>query len=453
MKTVISIVISFIFISNLTLSQKMTYISTSKAIEDIEFLIKNIEEIHYNPYFMTSKEYFNRNKKDLINKFAPDSIPYRQFIPVAMKLVALMSGGHTSMSWKNESIIPELKNFIYIPFTGKLTDNLESFIVTKSATSEIKIGEKIESINGISIVDLYNECMSYIGGIPTYKNANTEIIFPLLLFYNQKISAPYAIDFVDSERKYISPGLAISELLELINEGSIIENYTFEILGNDIGLITYNKCQDYKAFEKFTKSTFKALKEKNINKLIIDIRQNGGGNSDLNDLLLSYITEKQYRQSSGRYWKVSEQSKKAYKENNYEKFLGEEFMSAYYALENQSILNDFSDEMVHPEKPKNYFSGKTCFLIGPSTFSSANFLADAVKTYKLSTLVGTSTGEYTNDFGEQLTFILPHSGSSIYVSSTYDIGANGNPDIFEPVSPNIEVKENVLEYAVKWFGK
>ena len=453
MKTVFLFIIPFLFLSNLTFSQKTTYISTAKAIEDIEFLIKNIEEIHYNPYFMTSKEDFMKNKEELLKDFGPDSIPYRQFIPAAMKLVALMSGGHTSMSWKNESIIPELKSFIYIPFTGKLTDNLESFIVTKSSTPEIKIGTKIESINGISIVDLYQECMSYIGGIPTYKNANTEILFPLLLFYNQQISAPYTIDFIGLERNYKSNGLEISELLELINEGSKIENYTFEILGNDIGLISYNKCQDYKAFEKFTKKTFKTIKKENITKLIIDIRQNGGGNSDLNDLLLSYITEKPYRQSSGRYWKVSEQSKKAYKENNYEKYIGEEFMTTYYALENQSILDDFSDEMVQPEKQENYFTGKTCFLIGPSTFSSANFLADAVKTYKISTLIGTSTGEYTNDFGEQLNFVLPNSGSEIYVSSTYDIGANGNPDVFEAVTPDIEVKENVLEFAVRWFGK
>ena len=92
-------------------------------------------------------------------------------------------------------------------------------------------------------------------------------------------------------------------------------------------------------------------------------------------------------------------------------------------------------------------------LIGPSTFSSANFLADAVKTYNITTLIGTPTGEYTNDFGEQLNFNLDNSESPVFISSTFDIGANGNDAILEPVYPDIEVKTDALEYALIWIKK
>ena len=182
-------------------------------------------------------------------------------------------------------------------------------------------------------------------------------------------------------------------------------------------------------------------------------RENAGGNSSLNDLLLSYITKKAYQQSSGRYWKVSTQSKLAYKENGYEKDFGKKFMKQYYKSENQSIIESFDEGLTQPKSPSNYFKGKTCFLIGPNTFSSANFLADALKVYQLSTLIGTATGEYTNDFGEQLTFMLPNSGNYIFVSSTYDIGANGNATLFEPVHPDIKVDDKVLEFAVDWIRK
>ena len=91
------------------------------------------------------------------------------------------------------------------------------------------------------------------------------------------------------------------------------------------------------------------------------------------------------------------------------------------------------------------------FLIGPSTFSSANFLADAVKTYHISTLIGLATGENTNDFGELLAFTLPNSGNPIFVSSAYDIGADGNPNLFEPVYPDIQTSEDALLYALDWI--
>ncbi len=109
--------------------------------------------------------------------------------------------------------------------------------------------------------------------------------------------------------------------------------------------------------------------------------------------------------------------------------------------------------LVIPVKQRNFFMGKTCFLIGPNTFSSANFLADAIKTYKLSTLIGLATGEYTNDFGEQLKFTLPNTNSYIFVSSTYDIGANGNSSIFEPVYPDFMVQYDALTFAINWIKK
>jgi len=225
-----------------------------------------------------------------------------------------------------------------------------------------------------------------------------------------------------------------------------------EIVEDEVGLISYNSCTDYEVFKEFLENTFKIIKEKNINKVIIDIRENSGGDSELNNLLLSYITIIPFQQSSGRYWKVSYEAKIAYKNNPvYGENFGQEFLNRYNRSENQSIIESFEDELIQPIKPENYFTGKTCVLIGPSTFSSANFLADAIKTYKLSTLIGSATGELTNDFGEVISFTLPNSGNYIYVSSTYDIGANGNPNLFEPVYPDIQTKEDALKYALNWI--
>lgn len=96
----------------------------------------------------------------------------------------------------------------------------------------------------------------------------------------------------------------------------------------------------------------------------------------------------------------------------------------------------------------NYFKGKHCFLIGPYTFSSANFLADAIKTFSLSTLIGESTGELTNDFGEQVEFQLTNSKSYFFVPTTYDIGASKNDSIMTPVMPDIVSEDNSLETAI-----
>lgn len=447
------LILTLCFMHKTVLSQNEAYISTQKAVADIDYMMKMIEEVHYNPYFMVSQEQFKQNKEALINGFDQDSIPLKQFVATGMKLAAQMSGGHTGMDWQNSAIIPELKTYQFVPFTGELVEETQQFIVTRSAIPEIKEGTIIESINGISMPELYQECLSYIGGIASYKNSSCEEKLPLYLFFERKLSAPYSIKLPTSDKEIETAGIDISGLMMFINQAAVKENYTFRIVEDSIGLISYNSCTDYKVFRKFLKETFKVIKKEKIGRLIIDIRENAGGNSGLNDLLLSYITKKAYQQSSGRYWKVSAEAKLAYKENAYEKDFGKKFMQQYYKSENQSIIESFDEGLTQPKSPPNYFRGKTCFLIGPNTFSSANFLADAVKVYQLSTLIGAATGEYTNDFGEQLTFMLPNSGNYISVSSTYDIGANGNPTLFEPVYPDIKVEDKVLEFAVDWIRK
>ena len=185
--------------------------------------------------------------------------------------------------------------------------------------------------------------------------------------------------------------------------------------------------QDYKDFKRFLDSTFQYIATQKIDKLIIDLRANSGGNSSLNDILLSYLTKKKYRQSSGRYWKVSPEVKRKIKNDSlWNTFLEEAFLSKYLASNNGEMINKLDYSFTKNKRPLHFYKGKHCFLIGAYTFSSANYLADAIKTFSLSTLIGKSTGELTNDYGEQVEFQLSNSKSYFFVPTTYDIGANKN---------------------------
>mgnify|MGYP006152641689 FL=1 len=135
MKSFILMLILFFTVNSVS-SQNQPYISTEKAIADIEYMIHTIEEVHYNPYFSIKNAQFKKNKEALLSEFEPDSILLKKFVATGMKLAAQLSGGHTAMDWKNPSIIPEIKASQYIPFTGQLTDNNQQFIVIRSATQK-----------------------------------------------------------------------------------------------------------------------------------------------------------------------------------------------------------------------------------------------------------------------------------------------------------------------------
>ena len=443
----------FVLFCNSMLGQGSIFITTDQARDDINEMVKTFEEVHYNPYFKIKKEDFNQKKEQFLSEWTEDSISLKRFMVAGMKLSALMSGGHSALDWQNPKIVPELYQHKFISFTGEMLDS-NRFIVTKSNLTKVNEGKCVTAINDIDIKDLYKECMSYVGGIHAFKNDYCEKLFPLYLFFNETLKAPYSIKMNGSAELIKTEGMSIGELMTFFNSNQVKSDYSFEILEDNIGLISYNKCNDYEKFKIFLRSTFETIKKESIDKLIIDIRENGGGNSELNDLLLSYITKKPYQQSSGRYWKVSELAKSTYSGiEDFKGMFGEEFMDQYLKAPNGEVIEDFNKELYSPSAPANYFDGKSCVLIGPATFSSANFLADAVKTYKITTLIGTATGEYTNDFGELLKFQLENSGNTVYISSTFDIGANGNDSILEPVFPDVEVKSDALKYAVNWIKK
>ncbi|MFT5876616.1 MAG: hypothetical protein ACI8SA_000460, partial [Dokdonia sp.] len=116
-----------------------------------------------------------------------------------------------------------------------------------------------------------------------------------------------------------------------------------------------------------------------------------------------------------------------------------------------SILKEDQYSLIQPKKVTNYFDGEVCLLIGPQTFSSANFLADAVATYSLFPLIGKSTGENTNDFGEQITIPLNNSQLELQVSIAYDIGADGDVNRIETVAPTIYSEGDALDFAINWL--
>lgn len=445
MKIIQFILLCFLF-AQCCFAQHSNKISVADAKTDINELLATIKSVHYNAFHKMEEHKIHEIKDSIYSSWVSDSLSYRDFTKTGMQLASLMSNGHTSFDWQNPLLFAQLKSSVFLPVKVKMSKN--GLVVTSSLSPLLKEGDVIFKINDLKAVTLFNDVMGLTGGLASFKEAVSEKLFPLYLFFFVIENDVFTIRMDTGEERYIT-GINVQELFEFIQSEIKAKNYTFEIIEENIGLLSYNKCEDYDAFSKFLDSTFQEISFHGINKLIIDLRYNSGGNSSLNDRLLSYLTQKKYRQSSGRYWKVSKEVKnKIENDSLWVDLFDSSFLSEYLESGNQGKLNKIDSSLTENPIPLNYFKGKHCFLIGPFTFSSANFLADAIKTFSLSTLIGESTGELTNDFGEQVEFQLTNSKSYFFVPTTYDIGASKNDSIMTPVMPDIVSEDNSLETAI-----
>jgi C-terminal processing protease CtpA/Prc len=210
-------------------------------------------------------------------------------------------------------------------------------------------------------------------------------------------------------------------------------------------------------WDKFLDQAIVAINERGAAGLIVDIRENGGGNSALGDALLARLGDRPYRMASRVVWRKSAESEELFRLSTkpiwrWLTFALPLFVPDYSALKQGEDLPLEAQAASRPRvEPR--FEGPTSLLIGERTFSSAMLLADAARTYDLMLTVGQPTGGVPNSLGDIGPFTLPNSRIVVSFSQKLFIRASGDASDLGPVRPHIEVaplagKDATLERAI-----
>ncbi|MGE5351501.1 MAG: S41 family peptidase [Acidobacteriota bacterium] len=211
-----------------------------------------------------------------------------------------------------------------------------------------------------------------------------------------------------------------------------IDSY-FEFLKD--GAVAYFRYNQFVVSDKekaLIDSLFTMMDLKKSRDLIIDLRFNGGGNSQMGDYILHYITDKPYSMISRMEVKVSKE------------ILNRGGFPEYKELEGMVI--PYIGGLTQPENKPHKFHGRVILLIGPDTFSSACLLTQAVKDHNIGTIIGNETGGVRQAFGDILNFTTPNLNISFYVS--YKVFYAPVPkagDESHGTAPDIEMTDELLE--------
>lgn len=192
--------------------------------------------------------------------------------------------------------------------------------------------------------------------------------------------------------------------------------------------------------------------------LIVDVRENGGGSTDLGHALLARVTDRPYRMNARLAWRRSEESDEKFRMMakpmwRWLIFALPLFVPEYTKLEHgEDVTYEF--EATSRPRVEPGFDGPACLLIGDQTFSAAMDLADGVRTYDLMLTIGEPTGGVPNTLGDIGPFQLPNSRIVVAYSMKLFVRASGDESDLGPVRPHIEVepvpgRDAVLERAIE----
>lgn len=438
-------------------------ISKEQMKEDIAFWHKVMEESHVNMYHAISKEALEKKEMDLLSVIK-DSITQTDAVLLIGKLAASLNEGHIGLP--SSSITDSLyTNCLRFPFLLQKTET-DAWVVDRdiSAAQKLGVNARIIAVNDRSVTELNRQFREYYGGLEAWRKQQINTYVRKLLFFHT-IRSPFKIDAITEDGQKISfttegyskqQADSINKVLSAVNTPA--EPYSFRLLENNIGYMNYRSMSSSASnpFTDFLKKSFTQLKETNAKGLIIDLRQNGGGNSGWGNALVGYFTTTPYKFAGGMKWKISEHYKAFLQMQKKSNNQGED--NFYHSQKNGEMYSYVNTKLDTPQKNEPHFNGEVIVLIGPNTFSSANMLADGIKSYHLATLMGESTGESGNDFGEMFNFMLPNTHIIARASTKMFTRADGDEKNFDPVIPDITViptakdlkekKDAVLEAAV-----
>lgn len=426
--------------------------SPAEMQSDVAFMFQSFEHIHPSLYHYTDKNSVQAAREALLSQLQ-DSLTRLEFSQKVIPVVSFLRDGHTSLTFPQEERTTYLKQGGKVFPLDVLIRNNKIFIAENySADSSLTRFSEIHSVNGITSQELLNKLRPYISAeLDFYRDVRVQFAFRRLLWYVTGFTGDYELELLSNNEiiRHSVAGITETEFTDAVKKKGLQVNrkpYAFYQVENRIGVIDFRSMSNYDAFQKFLDSTFAVAKKENLQHLVIDIRNNGGGNSMLGDALFDYITEKPYKQVERMEIKTSSEAAKNMRKKHFKWYMYPAYpflifskqARAYLFKKNGSMTVFEVKEARTPEKVENKFSGKTYLLTSNLTFSSANMLASAYKFYNMGTVIGEETGGVLTAFGDLIEITLPNTKLKAYCSHKKFVhpGADGQ---LHGVKPDIEI--------------
>ncbi len=197
---------------------------------------------------------------------------------------------------------------------------------------------------------------------------------------------------------------------------------------------------DNAAFTAFVDRAFDTFIEAGARELIIDLRQNPGGNNSFSDAILAWIADEPFRFCSSFLVRSSDEaaaSNAARLAQNPEAGNG---ISASFARAYSSVPHgetfEFDVPFVDPRDGER-FDGRVYALINRHSYSNAVTVAAMIQDYGFGVVAGEKTSDMATTYGAMETFRLPGTGIEVGFPKAHIIRPSGDtaPDGVTPDWP------------------
>jgi hypothetical protein len=204
---------------------------------------------------------------------------------------------------------------------------------------------------------------------------------------------------------------------------------------------------DNGAFRAFIDESFERFLAAGAERLIIDLRDNPGGDSSFSDLMLGWFATRPFRFASAFRIKASPEAIASNRERlDAAKGRADPVSSRYaalYAAAGPGATVDFPVADAQPRQGPR-FTGPVFVIVNRNSYSNAVAVAATVQDYRFGTILGEETSDLATTYGAMEHFTLPRTGLVVGFPKAYIVRPNGRTEA-RGVVPDIAIATPVFE--------
>jgi len=409
--------------------------------QDLNELMDSLKNLHAGLYRYKSESEMNAVFKHCCQQIN-HPMTETDFFAIVSNLVSNIEDGHTECFLPQDFIKSVIANIKVFPIQPKFIGD-KAFVPCD--TREFSAGTEIIAIDGVPVSLIKKQLFGLLssdGSIETEKyikinDGHDPFSYLYYVVYGGKADFKVSYRTASGQREEKTLIADYFPKMECAPSQANVNQYlTLEYKQNDVAIMIIKTfANDYlkrtkEDFEAFLAGSFKELKDKNIHKLIIDLRENGGGDDTNGSLLYRYLTDKPFH---------------------------------YYASLNTTkrIVTDHPNLSIQQPEPDN-FKGRVEFLIGGKSFSGAAEFAAIAKSNLRGVFVGEETGGgyYGNTSGSKKAIVLNNTKIRVNIPLTkyvmavkktkyMDRGIIPDYPIVPTIKDYIEHKDVQMDFAMK----
>lgn len=423
-------------------------LSKAALIEDYTLLYISLITYHPVPYLFTSETQLKLYYQEQMALF-PDSLSELDFLLFARRLVTKIKCGHTFITATEELNKLVFENKPLLPFSINIQGDRILINNTIDSIFEFQIGDEILQVNGIPIqqmLDKMEETQSRDGETFSFvdyvSSTRFQGFFQFQYGDQDSVLVKYRDQFgvvnetvvrTSNAKMKAKPANTLPESFKTVyqNDWSLFAVDSIQKLG----YLKIKSFRDRKTFKDYYKMVFQHLDSKGYSKLIVDIRDNGGGYFLNGNHFLTYLTQEKFDFNFRRLDKKIKNNKHVHLD------FWSKLTRFVFTAKPKKIKDDGWKTTTFTFKPaKHNFKGNVHLLTNGSTFSQASLAAAQLKE-KGATVYGSETGGTENSTNCLINYrlILPNSKLKTTIPHFQAISNSTKGEFGQGIKPNFEL--------------